>query len=147
MGEAAFFGFDDGAGVVRDQAAQQGFGVLDVAEIAGAVQAVQAGGGEFGEVADVVQPRGGLEQPGVRAEGGGEAAGPGGDALDVGPAAGKGVGQEGAGEVLSPGCEGVGMKSTLVSWAGTFTDAACRLETSETSLLPRASHIGQSGHR
>ena len=105
--EAAFFGLDDGAGVVRDQAAQQGFGVLDVAQVAGAVQAMQAGGGEFGEVADVVQPRGGLEQSGVRAEGGGEAAGPGGDALDVGPAAGKGVGQEGAGEVLSPGCEGV----------------------------------------
>ena len=35
------------------------------------------------------------------------------------------------------------MRSTLVSWAGTFTDAACRLETSETSLLPRASHTGQ----
>ena len=34
-----------------------------------------------------------------------EAAGPGGDALDVGPAAGKSVGEEGAGEVLSPGCE------------------------------------------
>ena len=106
-GEAAFFGLDDGAGVVRDQAAQQGFGVLDVAQVAGAVQAVQAGGGEFGEVADVVQPRGGLEQAGVGAEGGGEAAGPGGDALDVGPAAGKGVGEEGAGEVFSPGCEGV----------------------------------------
>ena len=119
--------------------------MLDVAQVAGAVQAVQAGGGEFGEVADVVQPRGGLEQAGVRAEGGGEAAGPGGDALDVGPAAGKGVGQEGAGEVLSPGCECVCMKSTLVSRAGTFTDAACRLETSETSLLPRASHTGQSG--
>ena len=106
-GEATFFGFDDGAGVVRDKAAQQGFGVLDVAQVAGAVQAVQAGGGEFGEVADVVQPRGGLEQAGVRAEGGGEATGPGGDALDVGPAAGKRVGQEGAGEVLSPGCERV----------------------------------------
>src|SRR6516165_5562664 len=33
---------------------------------------------------------------------------------------------------------------TLVSLAGTFTDAACRLETSETSLLPRASHTEQS---
>jgi len=56
VGQAAFFGLDDGAGVVRDQAAQQGIGVLGVAEVAGAVQAVQAGGGEFGEVADVVQP-------------------------------------------------------------------------------------------
>ena len=63
--EAAFFGLDDGAGVVRDQAAQQGFGVLDVAEVAGTVQAVQAGFGELGEVADVVQPRGGLDQVGV----------------------------------------------------------------------------------
>ena len=44
VGQATFFGLDDGAGVVRDQAAQQGFGVLDVAEVAGAVQAVQAGG-------------------------------------------------------------------------------------------------------
>jgi hypothetical protein len=105
VGEAAFFGFDDGAGVVRDQAAQHGFGVVDVAEIAGAVQAVQAGRGEFGEVADVVQPRGGLEQSGVRAKGEGEAAGPGGYALDVGPATGKRVGQEGAGEVLGPGCD------------------------------------------
>ena len=75
--EAAFFGLDDGAGVVRDQAAQQGFGVLDVAQVAGAVQAVQAGGGEFGEVADVVQPRGGLEQAGVRAEWRGRGCGPG----------------------------------------------------------------------
>ena len=30
---------------------------------------------------------------------------PGGDALDVGPAAGKGVGKQGAGEILRPGCE------------------------------------------
>jgi hypothetical protein len=42
VGEAAFLGLDDGAGVVRDQAAQQGFGVVDVAEVAGAVQAVRA---------------------------------------------------------------------------------------------------------
>ena len=89
-----------------DQAAQHGVGVLDVAEIAGAVQAVQAGGGEFGEVADVVQPRGSLEEPGVRADGGREAAGPGGDTLDMGPAAGKSVGEEGAGEAFGPGCDG-----------------------------------------
>ena len=142
VGEAALLGLDDGAGVVRDQAAQQGFGVLDVAQVAGAVQAVQAGVGEFGEVADVVQPRGGLDQIGVGVEGRVEGAGPGGDALDVGPAAGKRAGQEGAGEVLGPGCDGC-MKSTLVSRAGTCTDAAWRLETSETSLLPRASHDGQ----
>jgi hypothetical protein len=103
VGQAAFFGFDDGAGVVRDQAAQQGFGVLDVAEVAGAVQAVQAGGGEVGQVADVVQPGGGLKEPGVGAEGRLESAGPGGDTLDTGPAAGKGVGEEGAGEGAEAG--------------------------------------------
>ena len=102
VGEAAFFGLDDGAGLVRDQAAQQGFGVLDVAEVAGAVQAVQAGRGEFGEVIDVVQPRGGLEQTGVRADRGGEAAGPGRDALDVCPAAGKSVGPGECGRGLAP---------------------------------------------
>jgi len=36
VGEAAFFGFDDRTGMVRDQAAQQVFGVLDVAQVAGA---------------------------------------------------------------------------------------------------------------
>jgi allantoicase len=41
--------------------------VLDVAQVAGAVQAVQAGDDEFGEVADVVQPGGGLEQVGIGA--------------------------------------------------------------------------------
>ena len=35
------------------------------------------------------------------------------------------------------------IKFTLVSLAGTFTDAACRLETSETSLIPRPSQAGQ----
>src|SRR6185437_17055202 len=114
--------------MVRDQAAQQGFGVPDVAEVAGAVQAVQAGGGEFGEVADIVQPGGGLDQVGVGAEGRLEGAGPGGDALDVGPAAGQGIGEEGAGEAFGPGC-GALHKPTLVSLAGTFTDAVCRLET------------------
>jgi len=37
VSQIAFFGLDDGAGVVRDQAAQQGLGVLGVAEVAGAV--------------------------------------------------------------------------------------------------------------
>ena len=81
--------------------------MLDVAQVAGAVQAVQAGVGEFGEVADVVQPGGGLDQVGVGAEGRLEGAGPGGDALDVGPAAGQGVGEEGAGKAFGPGCDGL----------------------------------------
>jgi hypothetical protein len=62
---------------------------------------------QVGEVADVVQPRGDLEQTSVWAYGGCEAAGPGGDALDERPAAGKSAGQEGAGEVLRPGCDGL----------------------------------------
>ena len=60
-GQAAFFGLDDGAGVVRDQPAQYRVGVVGIAQVAGAVQAVQAGRGEFGKVPDVVQPRGGLQ--------------------------------------------------------------------------------------
>jgi hypothetical protein len=75
-----------------------------VAQVPGAVELVQAGDGEAGGVADVVQPGGGLDQVGVGAEGRLEGAGPGGDALHVGPAAGKGVGEEGAGKAFGPGC-------------------------------------------
>jgi hypothetical protein len=87
IGESAFAGFDDGAGVVRDQPAQHGIGVLGVAQVPGAVELVQAGGGEVGGVADVVQPRGSFQQIGVRAENGCQAACSRGDALDVRPAA------------------------------------------------------------
>ena len=102
VGESAFAGFDDGAGVVGDQPAQQGIGVLGVAQVPGAVELVQAGGGEAGGVADVVQPGGGFQQIGVRAENGCQAAGPGGDALEVRPAAGKGLLQECPGELFAP---------------------------------------------
>ena len=102
VGEAAFFGLDDGAGVVRDQAAQQGFGVLDVAQVAGAVQAVQAGGGEFGEVADVVQPRGGLQQTGVRDRGRGRGCGPGRRLPGRGTSGGEGDRRGGCGRGLEP---------------------------------------------
>ena len=37
VSQAAFFSLDDGIGVMRDQAAQQRVGVLDVAQVAGAV--------------------------------------------------------------------------------------------------------------
>jgi hypothetical protein len=37
VGQAAFFGFDNGTGVVRDQTVQQGVGLLDVAEVAGVI--------------------------------------------------------------------------------------------------------------
>ena len=42
VGESAFAGFDDGAGVVGDQPAQHGIGVLGVAQVPGAVELVQA---------------------------------------------------------------------------------------------------------
>jgi hypothetical protein len=41
--------------------------VLGVAQVPGAVELVQADGNQAGGVADVVQPRGGFEQIGVRA--------------------------------------------------------------------------------
>ena len=102
IGEAAFAGFDDGAGVAGDQPAQHGIGVLGVAQVPGAIELMQAGGGEAGGVADVVQPRGGLQQIGVRAENRCQAACPGGDALDVRPAAGQGLLQEFPGELSRP---------------------------------------------
>jgi hypothetical protein len=63
---------------------------------------VQAGGGEAGGVADVVQPGGGFEQVGVRAEDGCQAACACGDALDVRPAAGQGFVEECPGELFAP---------------------------------------------
>jgi hypothetical protein len=45
---------DDGARSVCDQSAQHGIGVLGVAQVAGAVEGVQARGGKVGGVADVV---------------------------------------------------------------------------------------------
>ena len=101
-GESAFAGFDDGAGVMGDEPAQHGAGVLGVAQVAGAVEWVEARGGEAGCVADVVQPRGGFQEIGVRAENGCQAACPGGDALDVRPAAGEGLLEECPGELLRP---------------------------------------------
>jgi ADP-ribose pyrophosphatase YjhB (NUDIX family) len=75
---------------------------LDVAQVTGAVQAVQAGRCQLGEVADVVQPGGGLQHPGVLPEGGREVARPGGETLDVRPAAGQRLFQQGPGEALGP---------------------------------------------
>ena len=68
VGESAFAGFDDGTGVMGDQPAQHGIGVLGVAKVPGAIELVQARGGGAGGVADVVQLGGGLQQIGVRAE-------------------------------------------------------------------------------
>ena len=54
-GEASFFGFDDGAGVVGYEATEHGVGVLGIAQVPGAVQGVEPGVGQAGRVADVVQ--------------------------------------------------------------------------------------------
>jgi hypothetical protein len=89
IGESAFAGFDDGAGVVGDQPAQQGVGVPGVAQVPGSVELVQAREGKAGGVADVVQPCGGFQQVSGRAENRCQAACPGGDAPGVRPAAGK----------------------------------------------------------
>ena len=101
-GEPAFAGFDEGAGVVGDQPAQHGIGVLGVAQVPGAIELMQTGGGEAGGVADVVQPRGGFQQTGARAGNRCQAACPGGDALDVCPAAGQGFAEECPGELFGP---------------------------------------------
>ncbi len=63
---------------------------------------MQAGGGEAGGVADVVQPGRGLQQIGVRAENVCQVACSGGDALDVRLAAGQGFLEEFPGELLRP---------------------------------------------
>ena len=102
VGKSAFAGFDDGAGVMCDQPAQQGVGVLGVAQVPGAVELVQAREGKAGGVADVVQPCGGFQQIGVSAENGCQAACPGGDALGVRPAAGKRLLQECPGQLFGP---------------------------------------------
>ena len=88
--------------MVGDQPAQHGVGVLGVAKVPGAIELVQAGGGEAGGVADVVQPGGGFDQIGVRAENRCQAACPGGDALDVRPAAGQRLLEECPGELFAP---------------------------------------------
>ena len=102
VGKSAFVGFDDGAGMMGDQPAQHGVGVLGVAQVPGAIELVQAREGKAGGVADVVQPRGGFQQIGVSAENRRQAAGPGGDALDVRPAARERLLEERLGQSVRP---------------------------------------------
>jgi hypothetical protein len=78
-----------------------------VAQVPGAVECVQVRGGEAGRAADVVQPGGGFEQIGVSAENRRQAAGPGGHALDVCPAAGEAFLEEHLGELSGPGSQRV----------------------------------------
>jgi hypothetical protein len=139
--ESAFAGFDDGAGVVCDQPAQHGIGAPGLAQMPGAIEPVQAGGGEARGVADVVQPRGGFQQVSIRAENRCQAACPRGDALDVRPAAGQGFVEEYPGELLPPGAS-VFMRPRLDSRGGTFHG---RDRASERRLAQR--HIPSSGSR
>jgi len=106
-GESAFVGLDDGAEVMCDQSAQHGVGVPGVAQVTGAVEGVQARHGQVGRVADIVQPRGGFQEVGVSAENGCQAAGLGGNALDVRPAAGERILEECLGEIFSPRSQSV----------------------------------------
>ena len=48
VGKSVFAGFDDGVGVMGDQPAQHGVGVLGVAQVTGTVQGVQARHGQAG---------------------------------------------------------------------------------------------------
>ena len=102
VGEFAFFGFDDGAGMAGDQPAQHGIGVLGVAQVPGAIELVQAREREAGGVADVVQPRGGFQQIGVSAENRRQTAGPGSDALDVRPTLRERLPKERLGQLFGP---------------------------------------------
>ena len=102
VSESAFAGFDDGAGVVGNQPAQQSGGVLGVTQVPGAVECMQARHGEVGRVADVVRPRGGFQQIGVSAENRRRAACPCGHASKVRPAAGEGFLEEYPGERFGP---------------------------------------------
>ena len=76
FGQSALLGFDHGAGVMGDELAQDRLGVLDVAQVASAVELVHVGTGKLGEVPDVVQPGRGLQKAGVPAEGRRDAACP-----------------------------------------------------------------------
>ena len=53
---------------MSDQPAEHGIGVLGAAQVAGTVRRVQAGYGQTGRVADVVQPRSGFQEFSVLAE-------------------------------------------------------------------------------
>jgi hypothetical protein len=125
----AFLGLDDGAEVMSDQSAEHDDGVLDVAQIPGAVECVQVRHGKAGRISDVVQPCGGFQQIGVSAENGCQAACPCGDAPDVCPAAGRGSWRSARARCWAQDAS-VFMRPRLESRGGTFTDVACRLKTS-----------------
>ena len=76
--------------------------MVDVAQVPGAIELVQPREGKAGRVTDVVQPCGGFQQVGVSAENRRQTAGPGGDALDVRPAAREKLPEERPGQLVGP---------------------------------------------
>ena len=136
VGESAFAGFDDGAGVMGDQPAQHGVGVLGVAQVPGAVELVQARDGKAGGVADVVQPRGGFQQsasaPRTGARPRARAATP----WTCAQRRGRGSCRS-ARASCSAHEASVFMRPRLDSRGGTFTDVACRSEDVLLSITSR----------
>ena len=118
-----------------DQPAQQGVGVLGVAQVPGAVEGVQARHVKVGCVADVVQPRGSLQQIRVRAENIRQAMCPGGDTLNVCPAAGRDSCRSAPASCCAQDASVV-MRPRLGGCGGTFTDVAGRPKTSCSASRP-----------
>ena len=129
IGQSAFAGFDDGAGVVCDQPEQHPIGMLGVAQVPGAIELVQAGGGEAGGVADVVQPSGASSRSASALRTGARPR-----ARAATPwtcAQRRGRGSCRSAWARCPAHEtSAFMRSRLDSRRRTFTDVACRLKTS-----------------
>ena len=135
VGKPAFLGFDDDAGVMGDEPAQRGVGVLGVAQVPGAIEWVQTRYGQTGWVADVVQPRGGFQEIGARSRTGARlrarAATPWTCAQRRGTDSWRSVrarcSAQGASAIMRPRLSGRNE---------TFTDLACRLKTSCDASVP-----------
>ena len=100
--QAAFLCLDHSAGVVGDEAAKHVVGVLDVTEVSGSVERMEAGVDQLGGVADVMEPGSGFEQVGILAEDRPKSAGLPSNALAVCPAARQRNLKELAGDLFGP---------------------------------------------
>jgi hypothetical protein len=100
--QTAFLGFNDRAGVMRDQAAHNRIGEVRVVQVPGAVKRMKASLGQLGRVADVMQPRGGFEQIGVLTEDRRKGSGSRSDPLNMRPTARKGDFEVLASKFLGP---------------------------------------------
>ena len=122
--------------------------MLDIAQVPGAVELMEAGAGQLGQVADVVQPGRGFQQPGVRAE-----RGRGRDAARSAAtpwtcAQRRGSGTSSRSRASRSAMAGVMcMSARLDIRRWTFTDAAGRLETSRTPRTFLASPYALDHHR